>query len=348
MIAYDTQILITGARGFIGKRVVARLLEYGFTKIRCLARPSSNKSGGEIFTASEFEDPRIEFIEGNLLSREDCFKISSDAQIIYHLAASRGEKSFPDAYQNSVITTRNLLDACVQHNCLKRFVNVSSFAVYTNQDKPKRGVLNEACPIEKHPAQRGAAYCYAKVKQEEMVIEYNKKHELPYVMIRPGVVYGPGNEQIHARVGIGTFGIFLHLGGSNEIPLTYVENCADAIVMAGIMRGIDGEVFNIVDDDLPSSRQFLRLYKQKVKRFRSIYVPHLLSYILCYFWEKYSTWSHGQLPNMYNRKVWHATWKKTEYSNEKLRERLGLMQRVPTDEGLNQYFESCREKIRHA
>ena len=115
-----------------------------------------------------------------------------------------------------------------------------------------------------------------------------KKYGIPYVIVRPGSVYGPGKEAIPGRVGIDTFGIFMHLGGSNKIALTYVDNCAEAIVLAGIMKGIDGEVFNIVDDDLPSSRRFLSLYKRNVKRFKSIYVPHALSYFLCYLWEKYS------------------------------------------------------------
>jgi nucleoside-diphosphate-sugar epimerase len=297
---------------------------------------------------TQLDDTRLEIFEGNLLSHEDCTNISKDAQIIYHLAAGRGEKSFPDAYLNSVVITRNLLDACLEHGCLKRFVNMSSFAVYTNRDKPRGPILDETCPVEHSPALRGSAYCFAKVKQEEMVIEYGMKRNLPYVNIRPGVVYGPGNEQIHGRVGIGTFGIFLHLGGSNTVPLSYVENCAEAIVLAGIVKGIDGEVFNVVDDNLVSSRCFLRLYKKHVKRFSSIYVPRFLCYALCYLWEKYSAWSQGQLPDAFNRKVWHATWKKTVYTNEKLKQRLGWRQKVPTAEGLNKYFESCREKKRYA
>ncbi len=83
-----------------------------------------------------------------------------------------------------------------------------------------------------------------------------------------------GNEAITNRVGIGTFGLFLHLGGSNTMPLTFVDNCAEAIVLAGLTPGVDGQVFNVVDDDLPSSRQFLRLYKRNVRRFRSLYLPH--------------------------------------------------------------------------
>jgi len=178
--------------------------------------------------------------------------------------------------------------------------------------------------------------------------QFREQTGLPLSVIYPGWVYGPGNEGIHGRVGMGTFGIFLHLGGSNKIPLSYVDNCAAAIVLAGIVKGIDGEVFNVVDDDLPSSRHFLRLYKKNVKRFHSVYVPRLLSYAICYLWEKYSVWSEGQLPNSFNRKDWHAAWKKTFYTNEKLKQRLGWRQKVPTGEGLDKYFESCREKNRHA
>ena len=100
-------------------------------------------------------------------------------------------------------------------------------------------------------------------------MEYGNKLNLPYVIVRPGHVYGPGNEAISARVGIGTFGTFLHLGGPNTIPFTYVDNCADAIVLAGLKPGVDGEVFNVVDDDLPSSRQFLGLYKKNVSTLSS-------------------------------------------------------------------------------
>jgi nucleoside-diphosphate-sugar epimerase len=284
---------------------------------------------------------------GNLLSREDCNAATQDVAVIFHLAAGRGEKSFPDAFMNSVVTTRNLLEASMQHKCLRRFVNVSSFAVYANKKKLRWRMLDESCPVETRPELRGEAYCFAKVKQDEIVIEYCKKFGLPCVIVRPGYVYGPGNEAVTGRVGIGTFGVFLHLGGTNEIPFTYVDNCADAIALAGLKKGIDGEVFNIVDDDLPSSRQFLRLYKREVGRFKSIYVPHVLSYALCYGWERYSTWSEGQLPLAFNRRRWHANWKKTHYSNAKLKG-IGWYPRVPTKEGLSRYFEACRNGGRNA
>src|SRR3989449_3530095 len=309
IIGPDDPILVTGATGFIGSRVVESLLVSGFRNVRCFARPSSAVSRLEAIVAQSGGGRRIEVVKGNLLSREDCAAATKDVAVIFHLAAGRGEKSFPDAFMNSVVTTRNLLEASLRHTCLRRFVSISSFAVYTNSQKPRWRLLDESCPVEERPELRGDAYCFAKVKQDEILTEYGKRFGIPYVIVRPGYVYGPGNGDITGRVGIGTFGVFLHLGGSNTIPFTYVDNCAEAIALSGLQKGGDGEVFNVVDDDLPTSRQFLRLYKQNVRRFKSIYVPHAVSYALCSLWEKYSSWSEGQLQPVFNRRRLHAHWK---------------------------------------
>jgi len=268
--------------------------------------------------------------------------------VIYHLAAGRGEKSFPDAFLNSVVTTRNLMDAAISQQSLKRFVNVSSFSVYSNMNKPKGRLLDETCPVERNPEKGRDAYCFAKVKQDEIVSDYGQRCGLPYVIVRPGYVYGPGNEGMTFRVGIGTFGLYLHLGGSNEIPLTYVDNCVGAIALAGLKPGVDGEVFNVVDDNLPSSRSLLRQYKKNVRKFTSIYLPHAVSYLLCYGWERYSEWSQGQLPPAFNRREWHASWKKSRYSNHKLKTRLGWSPKVSTVEGLRRHFEACRNRGQNA
>jgi nucleoside-diphosphate-sugar epimerase len=348
IIGPDAPILITGATGFIGQRVVGGLLECGFRNLICFARPSSGVAGLESAAKRRYDGARITVVKGNLLSREDCEAASKDAALIFHLAAGTGEKSFPDAFMNSVVTTRNLLDASLQHARLRRFVLVSSFSVYTNCRKPHWRRLDESCPIEEHAELRGEAYCFAKVKQEQIVTEYGKNYGIPYVVVRPGSVYGEGKREIVGRVGIDTFGLFLHMGGSNTIPLTYVDNCAQAIILAGLISGVEGEIFNVVDDDLPSSRQFLRLYKENVRSFKSLYVPHAASHALCYLWERYSQWSRGQLLPAFNRRRWHAYWKKTRYSNEKLKLKLGWTQKVPTAEGLQRYFQDCAQTGPHA
>lgn len=338
----DDLILITGANGFIGSRVVEALLNYGFVNLRCFVRPSSNLENLNKIISS-YSKAKIEVVKGNLLSPDDCKKATEGVSVIFHLAAGRGDKSYPNAYMNSVVTTRNLLDATLQSKSLKRFLNVSSFAVYSNKKIRRGGLLDETCEIESQPELRGEAYCYAKVRQDELVMEYSKKYNIPYVIVRPGAVYGPGNKGITGRVGIDTFGIFLHLGGSNIIPLSYVDNCADAMVLAGVKEGVDGEIFNIVDDNLPTSRKFLKMYKRNVKRFKSIYVPYRVNYFLCYMWEKCSKWSEGQLPSVFNRNRWSADWKGNKYSNGKLKRLLGWKPKISFAEASERYFKYQRD-----
>src|SRR5438093_2416949 len=137
IVGPDDPILVTGASGFIGPRVVEALLHRGFRNLRCFVRPSSRPSRIEALNAYGRDGARIDLVEGDLLCPEDCTRASKDVMVVFHLAAGTGEASFPDAFMNSVVTTRNLLDACLQHRCLSRFVNISSFAVYTNIRAPR-------------------------------------------------------------------------------------------------------------------------------------------------------------------------------------------------------------------
>jgi nucleoside-diphosphate-sugar epimerase len=341
IISPHDSILVTGASGFIGSRVVRGLIRRGFQNLVCLARPSGNFVKLEEMINQCPRGVQIRVVKGDLLSPENCAAACKNVALIYHLAAGIGEKSFAKALTNYVVTTRNLLEAIMPSPRFRRFVLVSSFSVYSNRYHRRVRLLDESCPTEKAPEKRGEAYCVAKVRQEELVVEYCGKHKIPFVVVRPGSVYGEGKGEITGRVGLRRSRFFLHLGGSNTIPFSYVENCAEAIILAGLIPEIEGEVFNIVDDELPSSRQFLKMYKQNVGNLTSIYVPHALSYILCYFWEKCSEWSGGRLAPVFNRSRWHAEWKKTRYSNAKLKATLGWIQNVSTEEGLRRYFQGC-------
>jgi len=331
-------ILVTGAGGFVGSRVVDCLLRFGFERIRCLVRPAGDLNLLQA-TLVQHGQGRYEIVEGNLLSRRDCEKAVQGAVIVYHLVAGRG-KSFPACFQGSVITTRNLLDAVLGERMVRRFVNVSSFAVYSNYRLKRGAVWDESCPLEDNLAERHDAYAYGKIKQDEVVRSYHQKHGVPFSVVRPGIVFGPGKEAIPGFVGMDTFGFFMHLGGGHPVPLTYVDNCADAIVLAGLVPGVEGEVFNVVDDALPTSRQFLREYKRRVRRFRSVRIPYWLAYSMCHFWERYSSWSKAQLPPVFNRRMCAFAWKGHRYSNQKLKDQLGWTPRVPMKEALDRYFRS--------
>ena len=341
IINKSDRILITGANGFIGLKVSKILLEYGYTRLRFFHR--SQKNIPELQQISSSTQADVEFFHGSLLSREDCLRASEGVSVIYHLAAGVG-KSYADCFLNSVVTTRNLLDAAISNHTLKRFVNTSSIAVYSNEKIKPGGLFDETCPLDDKLADRHEPYTYGKAKQDELVLEYAQRHNMPYVIVRPSVVFGPGKLKITDRIGTDTFGVFLHLGLNNRIPFTYVDNCAEAIVLAGLKKGINGEVFNVFDDDLPTSREFLKLYKQKVRRLFSIPIPHWVWLSFCTLWEKYSKWSEGQLPPVFNRRACSVYWKDHVYSNKKAKELLGWQPRISMNEALERFFGYMRKK----
>ena len=331
-------ILVTGSNGFIGSKVVEELLEYGFANLRCFVRPSSHLDRLHNVLARFDAGKNVELVTGDLLSRDDCRNAAEGVSIIYHLAAGI-EKSFAGAFMNSALATRNLMDAFLEVGTTpKRFVNVSSFAVYSNVMLKRGDLLDETCPLEDSPQERFDAYGFGKLKQEELVKEYARKYELPYVIVRPGYVFGPGKRELSGRVGIGTFGFFIQVNGSNLLPLTFVDNCAEAIVLAGLTPGIEGEIFNVVDDELLTGRQFLKSYKNRVKPFRSVRIPYSAAYAMCIVWEKYAKRSKNQLPPAFNRRRCAAQWKPMRYSNQKLKDRLGWKPRVPMKEAMEAFL----------
>jgi len=329
-------ILVTGSNGFIGSNVVEKLLEYRFANLRCFVRPSSKLDRLEKLLGEAHARQNVEVVVGDLLSQDDCRKATAGVSIIYHLAAGM-EKSFAGAFMNSALATRNLMDAFIERGEPKRFVNVSSFAVYSNLSLKRGALLDETCPLEDAPQERFDAYGFGKLKQEQIVREYGNKHNLPYVILRPGYVFGPGKRELNGRVAINTFGFLIQVGGSHLLPLTFVDNCAEAIVLAGLTAGIDGEVFNVVDDELLSGRQFLKLYKAKLER-SSVRIPYVAAYGLCFLWEKYAKWSNGQLPAVFNRRRCAAEWKGNRYSNQRLHERLDWKPRVPMKEAMEAFL----------
>ena len=260
IISPSERILVTGSNGFIGTKVIQNLLEYGFTNIRCFVRLPADLVASNRRSAPSMPEEISRLLQAICFHARTVERQLKDVSIIYHLAAGM-EKSFAGAFMNSALATRNLMDAFLEVGKPKRFVNVSSFAVYSNLSLKRNSLLDETCPLETAPQERFDAYGFGKLKQEEIVREYARKYRLPCVTLRPGYVFGAGKQELNGRVGIKIFGPFIQVNGSNLLPLTYVDNCAEAIVLAGLTPGIDGEVFNIVDDELLTARQFLKTYK---------------------------------------------------------------------------------------
>jgi nucleoside-diphosphate-sugar epimerase len=117
-------------------------------------------------------------------------------------------------------------------------------------------------------------------------------------------------------------------------------------VLAGLVEGIDGEVFNVVDDERMTSSAFLRAYRRHVDAFASVRMPYFIASALSRLWERYAISSKGQLPPVFNRRRCSAEWKGNRYVNYKLHERLGWTPRVPLKVAMERFLEQFPPKGR--
>jgi nucleoside-diphosphate-sugar epimerase len=282
---------------------------------------------------------KIEFVRGNLADRTSIARALDSVETVYHLAAGmRG--SVADIVLNSVVASRNLLDAVVAAHT-PHVVLVSSFSVYGAAGLKPRSAINEETPLETSPEKRDP-YAFGKLWQEKLFHEYQLRHGFRLTVLRPGVIYGPKGSAMSSRVGLQLPGVFLRLGGSNVLPLSYVDNCAEAIVLAG--HRADGNavnIYNVHDDDLPTCSAYLHMYRKNVKALRTIPVPYFALMWLSRVCSWYHEYSHGQMPAVFTPYKTAAMWKGNTFDNSKLKT-LGWQQIVPTHIAMRQTFEWLR------
>jgi nucleoside-diphosphate-sugar epimerase len=247
-------------------------------------------------------------------------------------------------YLGSVVTTRNLLDAMSARKKPPKLVHISSFGVYGVATQPRGSVVDERTPLEPHPERRDP-YSQTKLRQEMLVWEYARKHGIPTVVLRPGVIYGPGGGAFSTRVGLDLFGLFLHLGRNNLLPISYVDNCAEAIAIAGKAPNADGEVYNVLDDELVTAARWLELYRERVKRIPTLRVPYPALALVSALVARYHTYSKGQLPAIFTPYKSATTWGGNRFDNAKLKS-LGWRPIVTTEDGLTRAFDELKSRAR--
>ena len=334
-------IVVTGAGGFLGGALVERLLAHGVREVGVVTRPGGKRTRLDE-AASRYPNSRLRFIEANVIAPADARKAVEGADVVYHLAAAM--KGAPaDMYLNGVVGTKTLLEAIAAGKRKTRVVLVSSFGVYGVADQGRGALVNEDTPLESHPERRDV-YSQVKLRQEQLARELAPKLGLDLVVLRPGVIYGPGGSAFSSRVGLNLFGVFLSLGGSNLLPLSYVDNCAEAIVVAGQAPGAAGQAYNVNDDDLPTCRDYLREYKKQVTPVRSVPVPYPVLKMLSVGVERYHRWSKGQLPAIFTPYKSATMWGGNQFDNSKIKT-VGWKQLVPTEEGMRRTFEWLRSQL---
>ncbi|MBR0685652.1 NAD(P)-dependent oxidoreductase [Bradyrhizobium manausense] len=230
-------ILVTGASGFLGQSVVATLLSRSH-RVRAAVRsiPAPSKWPGTIE------------ICGCDLAKDGLTAVLAGVDVVIHLA---GHSSAVDGLDAAVLGTARLCEA-ISASQVKRVCHVSSLAVYDWSGADN--ILDEQCPLAKI-ATAPTDYARSKLRQEELVRALDGSERVVTV-VRPGFIWGPTRLWVDG-VGRRLPRAYLLVAPEASVPLTHVDNCADAVVSAAL----EGEgTFNIVDAPSVSRRQYLQAY----------------------------------------------------------------------------------------
>ena len=146
-------ICVTGATGFLGSRVVAELLARDFD-VRCAIR--SAPKGAALAKAFPPEwRKRLQLVKGALDSIEFCREFLSNCDSVV-LVASPLTGSASTLFAQGVMPTRVLVYAAAERR-IRRFVLVSSLAVYGTQHLSEGDTLDERCPLDPQPYLRASS-----------------------------------------------------------------------------------------------------------------------------------------------------------------------------------------------
>lgn len=326
--------LVTGATGFLGRPVVRLLLRKSIS-VRCLVRRSGDDCVAS--TGSPAQDSNLETVHGNLLSPTDMDRAVEGVRIVYHLAAeSRGLPA--TIFAGTVLGSKNLLEAILRRRP-ERVVLVSSLNVYGLANADPKIPVAEDFPMEEHPEKRDI-YTHAKVWQERLFREYLTGSGIELIVLRPGFIYGYGQNHLPSRMGLSMGNLLLQVKPNAPLPITYLNNCADAVVFCGSSQRAANETYNIVDNDLPSGSQYLRFTQGRNSGIRGLNSPFWVYARLA----DLNRWAHkrsaGQIPLVLTRYKAVCGWRGHSFSNQKLKN-LGWRQTVPTADALARTFSNA-------
>ena len=248
----DHRILVTGATGFIGARVCERLVQAGYTNVRALVHQIAN--------APRVARLPVELCRGDLLHPESLHRALTDISVVIHCGLGQGP-AIPKG-------TKNLLEAAESTHAIRRFVHVSTAAVY--------GLMPSAeCYTETAiPRPTGNSYCDNKLKAEKIISHFHHRG-MPVVTLRPSIVLGPYSRwSIWELQALRTGNAWLIDDGMGICNSTYVDNLVDSIFLAIENENAIGQIFFITDGECVTWRQFMEAHSQLLEDCPQ---PHVIS-----------------------------------------------------------------------
>ncbi len=236
-------VFVTGGSGFIGGRLVARLVGEGRT-VRALARSDAS--------AKRVAELGAEPVRGDILDRTSLASATAGAAVAFHLAAHLGEWGpWEDFERGNVEGTRNVLAACADAG-VRRFVHCGTEAALMAGEPLVH--VDETAPLR--PDSR-APYPATKAQAEQVVLGANRDG-FETVAVRPRFVWGKGDTTLlPAMIETVEAGKWAWVGGGRNVTDTaHVDNVVEGLLLAA-EKGRPGESYFITDGKRVTFREFV-------------------------------------------------------------------------------------------
>ncbi len=239
------EVVVLGGTGFIGKRVLAKLIERGVPVTAVVRRAHSLPP----FLIEAARNGQARLVRGSLEDPSGLREALSGAHCVMQLATGNGNSW--EAVERVMVKGSVAVAEVALEQGVKRYVFASTIAaLYLGAD---RGTTPIADSLDTDPAPDGRSlYARGKIATEQALTVLHRTKGLPLVILRPGVVLGRGTALQHS--GLGLWVRDNHCvgwgAGENALPLVWVDDVAEALVRAALHKGseLDGKALNIAAD----------------------------------------------------------------------------------------------------
>jgi NAD dependent epimerase/dehydratase len=257
-------VLVTGAGGFIGGHLTARLVEAG-ANVRGLVRYNSRNDWGTLEWLDDATRADVDVVLGDLRDIESVARAIRGVETVFHLGA---QIAIPYSYVNprdffetNVLGSFNVAQAALAEG-VSRLVHTSSSEVY--------GTAQSAPITEDHPLDAQSPYAASKIGADKLMIAYHRSFDLPATVLRPFNTYGPFQSP---RAVIPTIILQALNGGSVTLgsldptrDLTYVSDTVDGFLAVAQTTSTIGMTLQLGTGDEVSVKEIVETVGQVVGR----------------------------------------------------------------------------------